>query len=154
MTVVHFAKVSALYPQVVISSLAKQLVKPPFLPLLHFPWCMAHRSLHVITKVYYRSMSCFAMVSQQTAPLVVLRFPAHSGPFCTMWFSQFTQNVTKTNHKDRSHPHTTEHDTQPIAYLISKQVIPYRTRGGTYYPGVSTPMTRPLADSSMTNHVT
>jgi hypothetical protein len=30
MTVVHFAKVSALYPQVVISSLAKPLEKPPF----------------------------------------------------------------------------------------------------------------------------
>jgi hypothetical protein len=30
MTVVHFAKVSALYPRVVISLLAKQLEKPPF----------------------------------------------------------------------------------------------------------------------------
>jgi hypothetical protein len=30
MTVVHFVKVSALYPRVVISSLAKQLEKPPF----------------------------------------------------------------------------------------------------------------------------
>jgi hypothetical protein len=30
MIVVHFAKVSALYPRVVISSLAKRLEKPPF----------------------------------------------------------------------------------------------------------------------------
>jgi hypothetical protein len=30
MAVVHFAKVSALYPRVVISSLAKQPEKPPF----------------------------------------------------------------------------------------------------------------------------
>jgi hypothetical protein len=30
MTVVHFAKVSALYPRVVISSLTKRLEKPPF----------------------------------------------------------------------------------------------------------------------------
>jgi hypothetical protein len=30
MTVVHFAKVSALYPRVVISSLDKRLEKPPF----------------------------------------------------------------------------------------------------------------------------
>jgi hypothetical protein len=83
----------------------------------------------------------------------VLRFPAHSGPFCTMWFRQFTQNVTKTDHKDRSHPHSTEHDTQPIAYLISKQVVPYHTCGGTCCPGVSTTsITRSLADSSMTNH--
>jgi hypothetical protein len=30
MIVVHFAKVSTLYPRVVISSLAKRLEKPPF----------------------------------------------------------------------------------------------------------------------------
>jgi hypothetical protein len=99
-------------------------------------------------------MSCFAIVSWQTAPLAVLRFPAQSGPFCTMWFRQFTQNVTKTNHKDRSHSHSTEHDTQPIAHLISKQANPYRTRGGTCCPGVSTPKIRSLADSSITNHIT
>jgi hypothetical protein len=84
------------------------------------------------------------------SPLAVLRFPAQSGPSYTMWFRQFT----KTDHKDRSHPHWTEHDTQPIAYLISKQVVPYRTCGGTSYPGVSTPMIRSLADSSMTSHIT
>jgi hypothetical protein len=100
------------------------------------------------------SMSCFATVSWQTAPLAVLRFPAHSDPFCIMWFRQFIQNVTKTNHKDRSHPHSTEHDTHPIAYLISKQTISYRTRGSTCCLGVSTPMDRSLVDSSMTNHIT
>jgi hypothetical protein len=114
---------------------------------------MAQRSLHAVTNVYYRSMSCFATISQQTAPLVLLRFQAQSGPFCTMWFRQFTQNVTKTDHKDRSHPHSTEHDTQPIAYLISRQVVPYQTRGGTSCPGVSTKI-QSLADSSMTNHIT
>jgi hypothetical protein len=30
----------------------------------------------------------------KVAPLVVLRFLAQSGPFCTMWFRQFTKNVT------------------------------------------------------------
>jgi hypothetical protein len=115
---------------------------------------MAQRSLHAITKVYYRTMSYFAMVSQQTAPLAVLKFPAQSGPFCTMWFKQFTQNVTKTNHKDRSHPQSTEHDTQPITYLIHKQDAPYRTCGGTCCPVVSTPKIQSLADSSMTNHIT
>jgi hypothetical protein len=88
------------------------------------------------------------------APLAVLRFPAHSDPFCIMWFRQFTQNVTQTGHTDRSHPHSTEHDTQPIAYLISKQAVPYRTRGGTCCPGVSTSKIRSLADSSMTFHIT
>jgi hypothetical protein len=96
-------------------------------------------------------MPCYS--SQRTAPLAVLRFPAQSGPFCTIWLRHFTQNVTKTGHKDRSQPHSTEHDTQTIAYLISKQVIPYRTHGGTCSPGVSTPKIRSIADSSMTSHI-
>jgi hypothetical protein len=40
------------------------------------------------------------------------------------------------------------------AFLISQQAIPYRTRGGTCCPGVSTPKTRSSADLSMTNHIT
>jgi hypothetical protein len=51
-------------------------------------------------------------------------------------------------------PHTTEQDSQPIASLISKQAVSYRTCGGTCCPGVSTPKTRSLAYSSMTNHNT
>jgi hypothetical protein len=98
-------------------------------------------------------MLCYGF-PHKVAPLAVLRFPAQSGPFCTMWFSQITKNVTKTGHTDRSHPHSTEHNTQPIAYLISKQAVPYRTRGGTCCPGGSTPKIRSLADSSMTSHVT
>jgi hypothetical protein len=50
--------------------------------------------------------------------------------------------------------HSSERGTLPTASLIIKQVIPYQTRGGTYCPGVSTLMTRSLADSSMTNHIT
>jgi hypothetical protein len=50
--------------------------------------------------------------------------------------------------------HSSEQGTLPIASLISKQVVPYRTHGDTCYPGVSTPMTRSLAGSSMTNHIT
>jgi hypothetical protein len=114
----------------------------------------AQISLHAVTKVYYSSMSCFATVFWQTAPLAVLRFPAHIGPFCTMRFRQFTQNVIKTDHKDRSLPHSIEHDTQPIAYLISKHVVSYWTHGGTCCPAVSASMTRSLADSSMTNNIT
>jgi hypothetical protein len=90
----------------------------------------------------------------KVAPLVVLRFPTQSGPFGTMLFRQFTKNVTKTGRTDRSHPHSTEHDTQPIAYIISKQTVPYRTHGGTYCPRGSTPKIRSLANSSMTSHVT
>jgi hypothetical protein len=98
---------------------------------------------------------CHALLwfPDKRSPLAVLRFPTQSGPFCTMWFSQFTKNVTMTDHKDRSHPHSTEHDTQPIAWLICKQSVPYQTRGGTCCPGVSAPKIRSLADSSMTNHI-
>jgi hypothetical protein len=71
-------------------------------------------------------------------------------PSCTMWFRRFI----KYDHKVRYHPHSTEHDTQPIVFLISKQVIPYRTRGGTCYPEGSTPKIWSLASSSMTNHIT
>jgi hypothetical protein len=88
------------------------------------------------------------------SPLAVITFLAQSGPSCTIWFRQFTKKVTKTGHKDRSHPHSTVHDTHPIAYLISKQVVPYRTHAGTCCPGVSTPKIRSLANSSMTNHIT
>jgi hypothetical protein len=94
------------------------------------------------------------MISWQRSPLKVLRFPAQNGPFCTTWFMQFTKNVTKTDHKEWCHPHSTEHDTQSTTYLISKQVVPYRTHGGTCCPGVSTPKIQSLPDSSMTNHIT
>jgi hypothetical protein len=111
-----------------------------------------------ITTCHYKGlleeyvMICYSFLTH--GPLVVLRFPAHIGPFCTMWFRKFTQNVTKTGHTDRCHPHSTEHDTQPIAYLISEQVVPYWTCGGTCCPGVSTPKIRAIADSSMRNHIT
>jgi hypothetical protein len=37
--------------------------------------------------------------------------------------------------------HSSEQGTLPTTSLISKQAVLYRTRGGTYYPGVSTPKT-------------
>jgi hypothetical protein len=48
--------------------------------------------------------------------------------------------------------HSSEQDTLSTASLISKQAVPYRTRGGTCCPGVSTPKTQSLEDSSMTKH--
>jgi hypothetical protein len=92
----------------------------------------------------------------------LLRFPAHSGPACsaevsrTPWLllHHVVQAVHIECHTDRSHPDSTGQDTQPISYLISKQVIPYQTRGGTRCPRVSTPMIRSLADLSMTSHIT
>jgi hypothetical protein len=51
-------------------------------------------------------------------------------------------------------PHTAEQDSQHTTSLISKQVVPYQTRGSTCCLVVSTPMIRSLADSSMANHIT
>jgi hypothetical protein len=48
--------------------------------------------------------------------------------------------------------HSSEQGTLPTTSLISKQVIPYQTRGDTCCPVVSTPKTWSLADFSMTNH--
>jgi hypothetical protein len=100
---------------------------------------MAQRSLHVITKVYYMSMSRFAIVSPLNATLAVLRFPHQMSP---------SKYVTKYD----IDPHSTEQDTLPIVFLISKQVTPYQTRGGTCYRKVSAPKIQSLVDSSTTRH--
>jgi hypothetical protein len=96
----------------------------------------------------------------------LLRFLTHSGPACsakvsrTQWpiLHHEVQAVHIEYHINGSHrqghPHSIEHDTQPIAYLISKQAVPYQTRGDTCYPKVFTPKIRSLADSSMTSHIT
>jgi hypothetical protein len=88
------------------------------------------------------------------SPLGLLRFPAQNNPSCTVWFRHFTKNVIKTDHKVWCHHHSIEHDTQPITYLISKQVVSYRTHGDTCCLGVSTTKIWSLVDSSMTNHIT
>jgi hypothetical protein len=87
---------------------------------------------------------------EQMVPASSAKVSPTNVPSCTMWFRQFT----KTDHIVWCHPHSTEHDTHPIVFLISKQVVPYRTRGGTCCPGVLTPKIRYLANLSMTNHIT
>jgi hypothetical protein len=91
---------------------------------------------------------------EQTVPACSAKVSHTNVPSCTMWFRQFTKHVTKYDHKVWCRPHSTEHDTQPIAYLISKQVIPYRICGGTCCHEVSTPKIQSLADLSMINHFT
>jgi hypothetical protein len=98
---------------------------------------MAQKSLHAVTKVYYRSMSCFASVSWTNGPACSANVSHTTVPSCSMWFRQFTKYVTKTDHKVWCHPHSIEHDTPCIAYLISKQVVPYQTRGDTCCPFLS-----------------
>jgi hypothetical protein len=91
--------------------------------------------------------ACHALLwfPEQTVPVCSAKVSCTNIPSCTMWFRQ----VTKYDHKVWCHPHSTEHDTQPIAYLIIKQAVSYWTRGGTCCPGVSTPKIWSLADSSM-----
>jgi hypothetical protein len=53
MIVVHFTKVSALYPRVVIASLANQLEKPPF--------CYSYTSFGAWPRDHYMSLQRFTM---------------------------------------------------------------------------------------------
>jgi hypothetical protein len=78
-------------------------------------------------------------------------YPAKA-PLAPCGSGVFTKYVTKYDTKSDANPHSTKQDTQPIAFLISRQAIPYRIHGGTCCPGVSTPKIRSLADSSTTCH--
>jgi hypothetical protein len=53
MIVVQFVKVSAMYPRVVISALAKQLGKPPF--------CYSYTSFGAWPRDHYMSLQKFTM---------------------------------------------------------------------------------------------
>jgi hypothetical protein len=99
---------------------------------------------------------CHALLRfpDKRSPLVVLRFPAQNDPSCTIWFRQSIKNVSETDDQVWCHLHSIEHDTQLIAYPVSKQVVPYQTRGGTCCPVGSTSKIRSLANLSMTNHIT
>jgi hypothetical protein len=120
--------------------IAQATRKPSFCHSLHFLWCTNQRSLYVITKVYYRSMSCFATVSPTVPSYSAKVSPID--PSCTMWAWAKSQAIS----------HWSEQDTEPIVLLISKQAASYRTHGGTYCSGVSTPKIHSLADSSTTCH--
>jgi hypothetical protein len=115
-----------------------------FLPFLQYLWCVAQRSLNAVTKVYYRSMSWFATVSPIKCPTCSPKVSLTKGPSGAMWVRHSTNYVTKYD----AIPHSTEQDTLPIVFLISKQVVPYRTCGGKCCPEVSTPKIQSLIDSS------
>jgi hypothetical protein len=58
------------------------------------------------------------------SPLAVLRFPAQMSPLAPCGSVDSQSIVTKYD----ALPHSTEHDSQPIAFLISEQLIPYYDR--------------------------
>jgi hypothetical protein len=144
MTVVHFIKVSVLYPRVLISSLAKRLEKPHF--------CHSYTSFGVWLRDHYMSLQKFTMTRMSGLAKV-----GH-GTISMLRFLGVVRGTTASlapcepRRVTTSNCHSSEQDTLLIASLISKQVVPYRTRGGTCCYGVSTSKTRSLADSSMTNH--
>jgi hypothetical protein len=145
MTVVHFTKVSTLYPLVVISSLAKRLEKPPF--------CHSYTSFGVWPRDHYMPLQRFTMGRMPGLAKVVhgtirmLRFPRVEHGTTTPLAPCEPRRVTTPISL------SSEQGTLPIASLTSKQVVPYRTRGVTCCHGVSTPKTRSLENSSMgTNH--
>jgi hypothetical protein len=73
MTVVHFAKVSALYPRVVISLVAKRLEKPPF--------CYPYTSFGAWPRDQYMLLQRFTMghmlglAKVVHSTIALLRFP-------------------------------------------------------------------------------
>jgi hypothetical protein len=107
---------------------------------------MAHRSLHAVTKVYYVSYAKLCQGSMQYHSIAKLSRGSHGT----------TTPLAPCEHGWVTTPnsHSSKQGTLPTTSLINKQVVPYRTRGGTCCSGVSTPMTRSLADSSTTNHIT
>jgi hypothetical protein len=82
---------------------------------------------------------CHALLRtpEQMVPACSAKVSHTNVPSCTMWFRQVTNYATKYD----AIP-TQPSMTQPIAYLISKEVVPYRTRGSTCCHEVSTPKIR------------
>jgi hypothetical protein len=80
MIVVHFTKVSVLYPRLVIPSLAKRLEKPPF--------CHSYTSFGVCPRDHYMPLQrsttevrhALLWISQERASLAVLRISQQRAP--------------------------------------------------------------------------
>jgi hypothetical protein len=142
MIVVHFAKVSALYPCIVISSLHERIE--------NFLFTILYTSFGVWSRDHYTSLQRFTTGVCHA----LLWFLLTLGPACSAKFSPDLGPLLRLEGQITScvFPYTTEQDSQSISPLISKQVVSYQTHGGTYCPGVSTPKIWSLADSS--NHIT
>jgi hypothetical protein len=105
---------------------------------------MTQRSLNVVTKVYYGSYAKLCQGSTQYHSIAKVFCGSHGTtvPLAPCEPGQVTTPIS----------HSFEQGTLPTTSLIIKQAVPYQTCGGTSCPGVSTPKTQSLADSSMTNH--
>jgi hypothetical protein len=110
MIVVHSIEVSILYPCIVISSLIKRLENILFAITYTFfgVWLRDHYML-------------LQRITKCSMPHLAKRFP-HRSPSCTMQVLSTSCTLLRT----------TEQGTFLEAILMSEQVVPYQTRGGTY----------------------
>jgi hypothetical protein len=119
------------------------------------PWCEVRRSLHAFTKV---SPGSYVLLCHRFPSIGYNRIP--SGPFRSYYdflilgTTEYPQTpLTPCSPVGIAIPiPLIQRDKLTRAFLISQQPILYRTRGGTCYPGVSTPNIRSLVDSSTTCH--
>jgi hypothetical protein len=95
-------------------------------------------------------MPCFTMDSLAKGPACSVKDSPAKGASYIMWFRHITKYIIKYDTKNDVNPHSTKQDTLSIAFLISKQAVPYQTRGGRCYHEVSTPKIWSLADLSTT----
>jgi hypothetical protein len=86
----------------------------------------------------------FIQFPEQMVPACSAMVSCTNVPSCTVWFRRITKYDVI--------PHLFQQDTQPIVSLISRQAVPYWTRGGTCCLVVSTTKIWSLADSSTTCH--
>jgi hypothetical protein len=144
MIVEHFAKFGTLYPCIVISLLIGRLENLLF--------AILYTSFSVWPRDHYMSLQRFTIGLTHA----LLWFSLTSISACSAKVTSYLEPLLYLMDQITFYvfPHTTEQDSQPTTSLISNQVVPYRTHGGTYCPGVSTPKIQSLADSSMTNHIT
>jgi hypothetical protein len=143
MIVVHFTKVSTLYPHIVISSLIRRLENLIF--------SILYTSFGVWPRDHYMPLQRFTMGHMLGLAKVVrgsIAMLRLSGVVCGT-----TTPLAPCEHRRVTTPisHLFEQGTLPTTSLISKQAIPYRTCGSTC-PRGSTPKNWSLADSSKTNH--
>jgi hypothetical protein len=136
-------KGSAMYPRVVISSLAKWLENLLF-TILTLPQVYG---LEITTCCYKGLLQELVMLCYSS----VMTRVSTSSAKVSSWLEPLLHLVDQI--MSYIFLHTAEQDSQPVAALISKQAVPYWTRGSTCCPGVSTPKTQSLADLSMTNHI-
>jgi hypothetical protein len=144
MIVVYFAKVSAPYPRLVILSLRGRLENLIF-TILYTSFGVWPRDHYMpLQRFTVGHMPVLAKVVHST--ITMLRFSVVVRGTMTPIAPTEPGRATMPNY------HSSEQGTLPIASLISKQTISYRTHGGTCCPRVSTPKTQSFADSSVTNY--